>query len=76
MLPFLAMGAAVYGMAVDNMQAVQRALLFYPDPQRPDPGRWGAADFELVGTPTTARSWSCSMATPATSATASSRRAN
>jgi fermentation-respiration switch protein FrsA (DUF1100 family) len=52
MLPFLAMGAAVYGMAVDNMQAVQRALLFYPDPQRPDPGRWGAADFELVGTRT------------------------
>lgn len=48
MLPFLAMGAAVYGMAVDNLQAVQRALLFYPDSARPDPGRWGASDFDLV----------------------------
>ncbi len=52
MLPFLAMGAAVYGMAVDNLQAVQRSLLFYPDPGRPDPGRWGAADFEPVETRT------------------------
>jgi fermentation-respiration switch protein FrsA (DUF1100 family) len=52
MFPFLAMGAAVYGLTIDNLQAVQRALLFYPDPARPDPGRWGASDFEPVETRT------------------------
>jgi uncharacterized protein len=50
MHPFFAFGAAAYGIALDNLHAVQRALLFYPDPVRPDPARWGAGDFDVVET--------------------------
>ncbi|MGB8275112.1 MAG: alpha/beta hydrolase [Alphaproteobacteria bacterium] len=68
MVGFLFLGAAGYAAVVGSLFAVQRQLMYHPDPESPEPGAFGAADMDVVDVSTadglTVRSWYRPPASP------------